>query len=60
MQISLYSCQEQMNDDFMQHPGAFKKIVNNIQRLIKNGNYDRVSSVITPENMDNIEEYINF
>lgn len=60
MQISLYSCREQMNDNFMQHPGAFKKIVNNIQRLIKNGNYVRISNVITPENMDNIEEYINF
>lgn len=60
IQISLYSCNPQMNDNFMQHPGAFNKIIDNVQRLINNGNYVKISNVITPENMDNIEEYINF
>lgn len=60
IQISVYSCNPQMNDDFMQRPGAFNKIIDNIQRLINNGNYVKISNVITPENMDNIEHFINF
>lgn len=58
VQVSLYSFNTTQTDIFMKNPGACQNIVQNIRRLLDTGIRVRVSNMVTPENVDNIQEFI--
>lgn len=58
VQVSLYSFNTTQTDIFMENPGACQNIVQNIRQLLDTGIRVRVSNMVTPENVDNLQEFI--
>lgn len=60
VQISLYSQKKELHDDFTRLDGSFEKIMRNIRLMQSRGIHVTLSSLVTPKNIINMEDFVIF
>lgn len=60
VQVSLYGIDENIHDSFANRKGSFKCVISNINKMVSHGIRVDVSTIVTKNNIDMIEQFIIF